>query len=71
MAYGRLGIGDDGKHEIIKDMRFVGIISICYLKVPMKRKLSFSYLNELPKLLGMLIWSSFIFHVVLEIFRLM
>ena len=55
MAYGRLGIGDDGKHEIIKDMRFVGIISIGYLKVPMKRKLSFSYLNELLKLLGMLI----------------
>ena len=36
----------------------------------MTRKLSFSYLNELLKLLGMLIWSSFIFHVVLEIFRL-
>ena len=36
----------------------------------MKRKLSFSYLNELLKL-GMLIRRSFIFHVVLEIFRFM
>ena len=40
------------------------------LYVPMKQKLSFSYLNELLKLFGMLIWSSFIFHIVLEIFRL-
>ena len=37
------------------------------IKVPMKRKLSLSYLNELLKLLGML--TSLISHVVLEIFR--
>ena len=30
-------------------------------------KRSFSYLNEFLKLLGMLIWSSFISHVVQEI----
>ena len=42
-----------------------------FIKMPMKRKLSFSYLNELLKLLGLLIWSSFIFHIVPEIFRLM
>ena len=40
------------------------------VKVLMKRKLSFSYLNELLRLLGMLIWRSFIYHVVLGIFRL-
>ena len=37
------------------------------VKVPMKRKLSFSYLNEVLKLLRMLIWSSFIFHLVLDV----
>ena len=44
---------------------------ILLLNMPMKRKLSFSYLNDLLKLLGMLIWSSFIFPVVVELFRLM
>ena len=39
-------------------------------KVPMKRKLSFSYLNELLKLLGMLIERSFTSHVILEKFKL-
>ena len=36
-------------------------IYINVFKVPIKRKLSFSYLNELHKLLGLFIQSSFIY----------